>query len=98
LFQAAHGSIAPMQMMMMAGDIGGGGGCFLTDLGLDLLQRLLTYDPSRRISAGDALNHRYFKESPLPQSKAFMPTYPPTNEGRRRDNSEKSPENRIDVE
>lgn len=30
--------------------------------GLDLLNKLLVYDPNRRISAKEALNHRYFKD------------------------------------
>jgi serine/threonine protein kinase len=35
---------------------------FMTDpQGLDLLKQLLTYDPSRRVSAKKALNHPYFK-------------------------------------
>ena len=35
-----------------------GSGATLTEAGLDLLSRLLTYDPSQRISADDALQHR----------------------------------------
>ncbi|KAG8644817.1 hypothetical protein MANES_10G002357v8 [Manihot esculenta] len=31
----------------------------LSDSGMDLLQRLLTYDPARRITASCALNHPY---------------------------------------
>jgi serine/threonine protein kinase len=34
----------------------------LDPLGRDLLARMLTYEPSRRISARDALNHPYFGE------------------------------------
>jgi cell division cycle 2-like protein len=33
-------------------------------LGLDLLQKMMYYDPSKRISAEEALNHPWFKESP----------------------------------
>ena len=32
----------------------------LSDAGLDLLNRLLTYDPDRRITARQALRHPYF--------------------------------------
>ncbi|XP_048499398.1 cyclin-dependent kinase G-2 isoform X1 [Beta vulgaris subsp. vulgaris] len=48
----------------------------LSDLGLDLLSRLLHYDPEKRITVEEALNHRWFQEVPLPNSKEFMPTFP----------------------
>lgn len=40
---------------------------YITEAGLDLLQRLLTYDPQKRITAEEALEHPYFKESPAPK-------------------------------
>ncbi|MCD9559638.1 hypothetical protein HAX54_017769 [Datura stramonium] len=48
----------------------------LSDAGFDLLNKLLTYDPEKRITAGAALNHEWFREVPLPKSKEFMPTFP----------------------
>ncbi|KAG8383277.1 hypothetical protein BUALT_Bualt05G0167800 [Buddleja alternifolia] len=48
----------------------------LSDAGFDLLNKLLTYDPEKRISAEAALNHEWFHEVPLPKSKEFMPTFP----------------------
>lgn len=39
----------------------------------DLLVRMLCYDPTRRITAEDALEHPYFKESPLPHLNIFWP-------------------------
>lgn len=51
----------------------------LSDLGFDLLNKLLTYDPEKRITADTALNHPWFHEFPLPKSKEFMPTFPPQN-------------------
>eukprot|EP00250_Pteridium_aquilinum_P015672 c22693_g1_i1 orf=838-1791(+) len=39
----------------------------LSENGFDLLSRLLTYDPSKRISAEDAVKHVWFKEDPLPK-------------------------------
>ncbi|MQM05465.1 hypothetical protein Taro_038275 [Colocasia esculenta] len=48
----------------------------LSEAGFDLLNKLLTYDPEKRITAGDALNHDWFLEVPLPKSKEFMPTFP----------------------
>ncbi|KAJ6977680.1 hypothetical protein NC653_029547 [Populus alba x Populus x berolinensis] len=49
----------------------------LSDSGFDLLNSLLTYDPEKRITADDALNHPWFNEVPLSKSKEFMPTFPP---------------------
>ncbi|GMY26464.1 cyclin-dependent kinase G-2 isoform X1 [Fagus crenata] len=48
----------------------------LSDSGFDLLDKLLTYDPEKRITAEAALNHEWFREVPLPKSKEFMPTFP----------------------
>ncbi|XVE92199.1 hypothetical protein REPUB_Repub01dG0076500 [Reevesia pubescens] len=48
----------------------------LSDAGFDLLNKLLTYDPVKRITAEAALNHEWFREVPLPKTKAFMPTFP----------------------
>ncbi|CAK9325626.1 unnamed protein product [Citrullus colocynthis] len=48
----------------------------LSDSGFDLLNKLLTYDPEKRITAEAALNHEWFSEVPLPKSKEFMPTFP----------------------
>ncbi|GMJ00094.1 CYCLIN-DEPENDENT KINASE G2 [Hibiscus trionum] len=53
------------------------GSAVLSDAGFDLLNSLLTYDPEKRISASDALNHDWFQELPLPKSKEFFPTFPP---------------------
>jgi cell division cycle 2-like len=33
---------------------------YLSDTGLDLLQKMLCYDPSKRISAAEALEHPWF--------------------------------------
>ncbi|KAL0394893.1 UNVERIFIED_CONTAM: Cyclin-dependent kinase G-1 [Sesamum latifolium] len=38
------------------------GAPLLTGLGLDLLKKLLEYDPEKRITAEAALNHGWFKE------------------------------------
>lgn len=34
---------------------------FISNAGLDLMSRLLTYDPAQRITAEEALDHPYFK-------------------------------------
>ncbi|KAK2648110.1 hypothetical protein Ddye_015599 [Dipteronia dyeriana] len=49
----------------------------LSELGFDLLNNLLSYDPEMRITVDDALNHDWFREVPLPKSQEFMPTFPP---------------------
>ncbi|KAJ3675440.1 hypothetical protein LUZ60_004482 [Juncus effusus] len=52
----------------------------LSQKGFDLLDKLLTYDPEKRIRAEEALEHPWFNEVPLPKSKDFMPTFPSLNE------------------
>jgi cell division cycle 2-like protein len=49
----------------------------LSNSGLDLLKKLLAYDPEKRITAEDALKHEWFSEVPLPKDTEFMPTFPP---------------------
>jgi len=44
---------------------------YLTSAGLDLLMSLLTYDPKRRISAEDAVEHPYFRR----ESLLFVPHF-----------------------
>lgn len=51
------------------------GGLVLNESGYDLLLKLLTLDPSRRLSASDALNHPWFKELPLPTPVENMPRF-----------------------
>ena len=55
------------------------GGLNLSDAGFDLLSRLLTYDPKKRITAEEALNHRWFTELPLPQAIDKMPVHDSIN-------------------
>ncbi|KAK4773322.1 hypothetical protein SAY87_028341 [Trapa incisa] len=57
------------------------GSTVLSESGFDLLNRLLTYDPEKRITAHEALNHRWFQEVPLPTCKELMPTFPPRHAG-----------------
>jgi len=38
----------------------------IDDQGLDLLQKMLEYDPARRISARQAIEHPYFSDVQLP--------------------------------
>jgi cell division cycle 2-like protein len=39
------------------------------------------YDPAKRLTAVEALNHPFFKESPPPKDPALMPTWPSVHEG-----------------
>ena len=48
----------------------------LSSAGVDLLNRLLTYDPRRRCTAAQALEHGYFQEHPRPKRVEEMPTFP----------------------
>lgn len=47
----------------------------LDETGMDLLQKMLVYDPVRRISAKDARRHRYFRDVKLPPGLATHTPY-----------------------
>jgi cyclin-dependent kinase 8/11 len=42
-------------------------------MGYDLLKQLFTYDPESRLTAKEALQHRWFHEDPKPTWK-FVPS------------------------
>jgi serine/threonine protein kinase len=48
----------------------------LSEQGLDLLNSLLAYDPSKRLTAREAPRHAYFREKPVPKEPGMMPTFP----------------------
>lgn len=52
----------------------------LSPAGLDLMKRLLCYDPQRRITAQTALGHPFFQEAPLPKDPSVFPTWPSRSE------------------
>lgn len=66
-------------------------GQYLSDVGFDLLNRFLTYSPSKRIKAPEALQHEYFKESPHPIDPSMFPTWPAKSEQPRRHASSPKP-------
>ncbi|CAE7203969.1 Cdk10 [Symbiodinium sp. CCMP2456] len=47
----------------------------MPDSCLDLLNRALTFDPAKRVTAAVALQHRWFQEAPAPQEPHNMPTW-----------------------
>ncbi|RKP06153.1 kinase-like domain-containing protein, partial [Thamnocephalis sphaerospora] len=49
---------------------------YVTASGIDLLSRLLAYDPAQRITAEEALKHPYFSEHPPPQHPDLFPSWP----------------------
>ncbi|THH20003.1 hypothetical protein EW146_g1266 [Bondarzewia mesenterica] len=57
---------------------------YMTAAGIDLLMSLLTYDPDRRISAEEALQHPYFSESPLPKHPDMFGSFPSAAAGEKR--------------
>lgn len=46
-----------------------------TDGCLELLNKMLTFDPTKRPSGAACLEHAYFAESPAPQEPQWMPTW-----------------------
>ena len=53
---------------------------YLSDKGLDLMQKMMAYDPAKRITAEEALKHPWFSESPLPEEIDNMPSFQSLNE------------------
>jgi len=52
----------------------------LSELGMDLMKRFLTYDPKQRITCDEALKADYFKESPTAIDPSMFPTWPAKSE------------------
>ncbi|XP_076085540.1 cyclin-dependent kinase 11B-like [Mytilus galloprovincialis] len=67
-------------------------GSYLSDAGFNLLNRFLTYSPTKRITAEEAMKVEYFKESPDPIDPSMFPTWPAKSEQpRKHQNSPKPP-------
>ena len=56
-------------------------GAFLSSAGIDLVEKLLCYDPVKRITADEALEHNYFSEMPPPKDPALIQTFPDDRRG-----------------
>eukprot|EP01118_Nematostelium_gracile_P002232 TRINITY_DN1246_c0_g1_i1.p1 TRINITY_DN1246_c0_g1~~TRINITY_DN1246_c0_g1_i1.p1 ORF type:complete len:488 (+),score=132.10 TRINITY_DN1246_c0_g1_i1:77-1540(+) len=56
----------------------------ITEACFDLMNKMLTYDPEKRITAAEALQHPYFQESPRAKDPDLMPTWPSSNSKKRR--------------
>ena len=56
---------------------------YLSDVGLDLINKLLIYDPNKRMTAEAALKHPWFKEHPSMCSVNEMPIFPELNDKER---------------
>lgn len=52
----------------------------LDEKAVDLLRKLLTMDPAKRINAGDALDHDWFWNDPMPCDPSCLPMYPSSHE------------------
>ncbi|XP_011156372.1 cyclin-dependent kinase 11B isoform X2 [Solenopsis invicta] len=64
----------------------------LSDLGIELLNKFLTYDPRQRVTAEKALDHDYFIEAPKPIDPQMFPTWPAKSEqGSRTTNASPKP-------
>lgn len=75
----------PPQSLRSALGMVGGGGSFggttsVSDAGLELLRGMLALDPAQRISAADALGHRWFAESPPPADPRLLPSFPSSSD------------------
>ncbi|XP_077460888.1 cyclin-dependent kinase 11B isoform X5 [Stigmatopora argus] len=58
-------------------------GALLSDQGFDLMNKFLTYCPSKRIVSDEGLKHEYFRETPLPIDPSMFPTWPTKSEQQR---------------
>lgn len=61
-----------------------------TEGAIDLVEKLLTLDPSKRISAHDALYHSWFYSKPYPTPREELPKYESTHEFQAKQRRKKS--------
>ncbi|KAL3312102.1 Cyclin-dependent kinase 11A [Cichlidogyrus casuarinus] len=53
----------------------------ISEQGFDLLNKLLTYDPNKRVTAEKAMTHQYFNEKPRAIDPSMFPSWPAKSEG-----------------
>nr|KAG5708987.1 hypothetical protein BaRGS_004626 [Batillaria attramentaria] len=71
---------------------------WLSESGIRLLNGLFMYDPMKRATAEDCLDHSYFKEQPYPCDPEFMPSFPQHRLKRRTAEMEADePKQKVDV-
>ena len=56
---------------------------YLNDLGIDLMKKMLAYNPSKRITATEAMKHQWFNEHPKACDPNEMPIFPEINDKER---------------
>jgi cell division cycle 2-like protein len=61
---------------------GFGGTTAVSDAGLELLRGMLCLNPAARLTAAEALAHRWFRESPPPADPRLMPSFPSTQDAK----------------
>ena len=47
----------------------------ISEAGIDFISKLLTWNPKKRLSAAEALNHAFFKEEPIACKTADFPEF-----------------------
>lgn len=52
----------------------------LTDQGIDLMNKFLTFNPAKRTTAEDAMSHAFFREMPVAIDPSMFPTWPAKSE------------------
>ena len=70
----------------------------MTEACFDLLNSMLTFDPTKRITAEAALRHPYFTEAPRPQAMEYMPSFPSAHEGVKRKKARDELNDELEVE
>lgn len=70
---------------------------WLSESGIRILNGLFMYDPNKRASAEDCLEHSYFKEQPYPCDPEFMPSFPHHRLKRRNPEPEPEPKRKSDT-
>ncbi|PWN90064.1 Pkinase-domain-containing protein [Acaromyces ingoldii] len=68
---------------------------YSTEQTIDLLQKLLTLDPRRRITADEALQHPYFRESPAPAHPDTFGSFPSVAAGERKRSASPNAPHRV---